>query len=166
MKTVIFFRHGKSDWDAEYGDDHDRPLAKRGKKAARKMGRYLAQSGEVPELVITSTAVRARRTLKLALKAGRWDVAVRETRSLYDASPSSILELIQNLPDDVSSVMLVGHEPVWSSSISMLSGAGGVDFPTAAMASVRFEQSQWSLVQPGSGTLQWLVVPRSLSDDA
>ncbi len=165
MKTVIFFRHGKSDWDAEYGEDHDRPLAKRGKKAARKMGRYLARVDELPELIISSTALRARKTLKLAAKAGDWDAEIRETRALYEATPSSILNVVRALPEEVSRVMLVGHEPVWSASISLLSGARAVDFPTAAMASIQFDAGQWMAVEPGSGRLQWLVVPRSLPED-
>ena len=165
MKTVIFFRHGKSDWDAEYGEDHDRPLAKRGKRAAKKMGRYLANIAELPDLVVSSSALRARKTTQLAAKAGDWDVEVRETRSLYEASPSEILDVVRGLPEEASSVMLVGHEPVWSSSISLLSGARSVRFPTAAMASIRFDVTSWADVTPGTGTLRWLVVPRSLPDD-
>jgi phosphohistidine phosphatase len=165
MKTVIFFRHGKSDWDAEYVEDHDRPLAKRGKKAARKMGRYLARIGEVPDLIVSSTALRARKTTELAARAGDWDVEVRETRTLYDATPSEVVDVVQDLPDEASVVMLVGHEPVWSATIGLLSGSRAVRFPTAAMASIRFDTSTWADVEPGAGTLNWLVVPRSLPDD-
>ncbi|SVD23980.1 uncharacterized protein METZ01_LOCUS376834, partial [marine metagenome] len=56
MRSVIMFRHGKSDWDADYGPDHDRPLAKRGIKAAKKMGKYLAGLDQVPHIVVSSTA--------------------------------------------------------------------------------------------------------------
>lgn len=166
MKTIIFFRHGKSDWDAEYREDHERPLAKRGRKAARKMGRYLARIGERPELILSSTAVRARKTARLAARAGDWSADVHETRTLYDATPSGILDIVHDLPGDVSRVMIVGHEPVCSATIEMLSNGPPVRFPTAAMASIRFDTSDWSTIQPASGTLQWLVVPRSLPDDS
>ncbi len=66
MKTLIFFRHGKSDWDAEYHGDHNRPVAKRGRKAAKLMGRFLASTGQVPDSVVTSSALRARSTFELA----------------------------------------------------------------------------------------------------
>ncbi len=165
MKTLLFFRHGKSDWDADYGPDHDRPLARRGRKAAKKMGRYLQSIDEVPEVVITSTAVRARTTAQLANEAGKWGVEVEETRDLYDASPSSVLDLVHGLDDDVVSVMLVGHEPTWSASIRILSAGGGVQFPTAAMASIQFNVDKWSDVEPRGGRLRWLVIPRSLPDD-
>ncbi len=162
MKSVIFFRHGKSDWDAEYGPDHDRPLAKRGIKAARKMGKYLAETDQLPDLVITSTAERARRTATLAHEAGDWDASVRETRQLYDTSTSTVVDVLNELPDDVSTVVLVGHEPVWSMSIGMLTGGSVVHFPTAAMARLDFEVDQWTEVGYGRGKLAWLTAPKSL----
>ncbi len=162
MKTVVFFRHGKSDWDADYEHDHNRPLAKRGRRAAKKMGRYLSNRGEVPTLVITSTATRALKTAAIAAKAGDWDAEIRESRELYEAVPSYVLELIQALPDQISSIMLVGHEPTWSASIALLTGSSEIDFPTAAMARIALDVPGWEEVQPGSGELQWLVVPRSL----
>jgi len=165
MKTLLFFRHGKSDWDADYGPDHDRPLARRGRKAAKKMGRYLKSIDEVPDVVITSTAVRARTTAQLANEAGKWSVEVEDNRDLYDASPSSVLDLVHELDDNVASVMLVGHEPTWSASIQILSAGPGVQFPTAAMASIQFDVDKWSDVQPAGGRLNWLVIPRSLPDD-
>ena len=72
MRSVIMFRHGKSDWDADYGPDHDRPLTKRGIKAAKKMGKYLAGLDQVPHIVVSSTAVRARTTVELAMAEGNW----------------------------------------------------------------------------------------------
>jgi phosphohistidine phosphatase len=129
------------------------------------MGRYLQSIDEVPEVVITSTAVRASSTARLARKAGNWSVEVAETRELYGASPSSVLELVHRLPHDVVSAMLVGHEPTWSASIRLLSAGGGVQFPTAAMASIQFDVDNWSDVEPGGGRRMWLVVPRSLPDD-
>jgi len=60
MKTMLWMRHGKSDWDAGYGRDHDRPLATRGEKAAKAMGTALANAGFLPDFVLSSTAVRAR----------------------------------------------------------------------------------------------------------
>ena len=65
-RTVLLFRHGKSDWNASYGRDHDRPLNTRGKRASRAMGNWLANTGPLPELVLCSTAIRARSTCDIA----------------------------------------------------------------------------------------------------
>ena len=75
MKTLIFFRHGKSDWNAGVGEDYLRPVNKRGKKDARRMGRFLAEIGGVPDRIISSTAIRARTTMEIAREAGEqpWD---------------------------------------------------------------------------------------------
>ena len=67
FKSVILFRHGKSDWDARYDSDHDRPLAKRGIRDAKRMGKFLSKRAEVPELILSSTALRTRETTKLAM---------------------------------------------------------------------------------------------------
>ena len=117
MKTVLFFRHGKSDWDADWGTDHERPLARRGRKAAKMMGRLLAETGPVPDSIVSSSATRARRTMKRAQKAGGWNAAVRITDDLYGASPSDLLETIRREPDTTEVLMLVGHEPTWSETI-------------------------------------------------
>ena len=70
--SIIIFRHGKSDWSATYGKDHDRPLSKRGIKASKKMGQYLNTIQQTPEIVISSSAVRTKNTAKLAIEHGNW----------------------------------------------------------------------------------------------
>ena len=72
MRSLILFRHGKSDWDAPFASDHERPLTNRGKEAARLMGRFLQQTGQIPDLAVSSSAQRARDTQQLAARAGHW----------------------------------------------------------------------------------------------
>lgn len=162
MKTVIFFRHGKSDWNAEYQSDQQRPVSKRGKKAARRMGKFLAKSGQSPDSVITSSAVRARTTVELAAEAGKWTCPVRETLALYESSPKTVLREIQAEPDNTSTLLVAGHEPVWSDSVSRLIGGANLRFPTAAMARIDFEVEKWREVSFGRGALIWLVPPKAL----
>src|SRR2546428_3125668 len=84
MPALILLRHGKSDWQADYGaDDRARPLARRGRKAAKTMGRFLARAGQVPDAAITSPAVRAHDTLQLAMDGGGWTCPARTAPSLY-----------------------------------------------------------------------------------
>lgn len=163
MKTLLFFRHGKSDWDAPFDRDHDRPLAVRGQKAAQTMGRFLASSGQVPDSIVTSTALRARDTVQLASRAGGWSAPIRETLDLYGADPRSVLSLIHGEPDSVRSILLAGHEPTWSHTVSLLTGGGNVLFPTAAMARIDFDVHAWREIDFGLGGLIWIIPPKALA---
>ena len=164
MKTLLILRHGKSDWNADFRYDHERPLNKRGEKAARAVGRYLTATDQVPERVITSTAVRARDTLALALEAGGWTSEVRETDALYEATLSDVLREVQAEPDEADRLLLVGHEPTWSSMVSELIGDARVRFPTAAIARIDLDVGRWADVQWGGGELVWLIPPKLLPE--
>ena len=160
MKRLILFRHGKSDWDVSFANDHGRPLAGRGVKAARQMGMLLSGAGQVPELVVSSTAVRAKTTAELAISAGAWDSELQFTDVLYASSPPRVLGFLQELPDSVEDVMLVGHEPTWSGLISAFTGAWA-KMPTAAMAAIQFPTtSRWRELRFESGQLIWLLQPK------
>ncbi len=164
MKTILLLRHGKSDWDADFAHDHERPLNERGREAAETMGRFLAASGTLPDRIVTSTAVRARTTLGLAREAGELDAPVRETRSLYGAGPADLLREIQAEDDAASVLLLVGHQPGWGETVSRLIGGGAISFPTAALARVDVDVDHWRDVAFGRGELAWLVSPKALGE--
>jgi phosphohistidine phosphatase len=153
-------RHGKSDWGAGASDDHGRPLAPRGVKAAKRIGRYLKAVECVPELVLTSSAVRARTTAELAIQAGRWSCPLQVCAGLYAASSATVLRHLGELAGEEHRVMVVGHEPTSSELISLLVGGAGVRFPTAAVACLELTGEGWSTLGRGCGELQWLVTPR------
>lgn len=161
-KKLILFRHAKSDWDSGAASDHARPLAQRGIEAARVMGRFLMSAGEVPEQVLCSTAVRAVATVQLAAKAGGWIVPIDFRDTLYLPDTGSVIREIRRMPDKLSSLMVVGHEPAWSELVSELIGGGEIRFPTAAMARINFDTDSWEKVRRGRGTLAWLVKPKLL----
>jgi len=158
MLELLVMRHAKSDWDAGT-DDHERPLAERGVKAARKVGRFLAAADMVPELVICSTAMRARATVELAVEAGDWHCPVEHTRAFYGADPAAVLAEIASRPAPPR-LMVVGHEPTWSELVSLLVGGGGVRMATAAVACLELPANEWSEIEPGAGRLVWLVTPK------
>ena len=162
MKRVFLLRHAKSDWDANYDSDHERPLNKRGRAAARLVGRFLSAFGQQPDLIITSTAVRARRTVELATESGGWDCPVTETRDLYHATPEILLHHIQSQNGSLEKLLLAGHEPTWSETASELIGGGGLKFPTATVARIDFRVDDWKQIEFGGGTLAWLVTPKLL----
>lgn len=164
MKTVLFLRHGKSDWDAPFEHDHERPLAKRGRKAAKAVGRYLTRVRQTPDAVITSTALRARDTIAIASEAGSWEVPIRESQALYGASPENLMRVIHSEPDENERLMLVGHEPTWSETVGLLIGQANIRFPTGAVACINFDVDTWSAVGFGEGELILLLSPKALPE--
>ncbi len=164
-KRLILFRHGKSDWGSASESDHSRPLAKRGVKAAKLMGKLLSAAGVVPQLVISSSALRAKSTVELAIADGGWDCTLLIKDWLYDTHPSAIVDRIKELPEDTESVLFVGHEPTWSQLASLLMDGGNVRCPTAAVIGIDFEEAEsWSDVKEGKGELVWLLPPRCFSN--
>ncbi|MEY3296977.1 MAG: Phosphohistidine phosphatase SixA [Cyanobacteriota bacterium] len=162
-KHLILFRHGKSDWEASFNRDHDRPVAERGRRAAKTMGRWLTAVDRVPDLAVTSSAVRAKTTLELAAAAGQWTCPIQVTDALYEATVETVLAVIQHQTDAYQSLMLVGHEPTWSDTLAHLMGGGLVRMPTAAMACLGFGVDHWAQVSQGRGTLLWLMPPKLLT---
>ncbi len=132
MLTLLVLRHGKADWDASFESDHDRPLAKRGRRAASLVGEFLHAMELIPDSVITSSAVRVRTTVEIAAEAGSWDCGIRVTDSFYDATPGQILEEVQAEAESTKTLLIAGHEPTWSTLVRLLIGGGAVSFPTAA----------------------------------
>ena len=163
---LTLFRHAKSDWHLDVaGDDRRRPLSKRGRAAAATMGRFLATSGRVPDLVLTSPAVRAHDTLRRAMAAGSWRCAVAVRPKLYGSFPE-VLGEIAEVDAAVRSLMVVGHETALLPLAGFLSGTLGVRLPTAAMLRLAFPLEHWSSIEGASATITWLVTPRLLTGSA
>lgn len=160
MLEVILFRHGKSDWDADYGHDSDRPLAGRGRRAAAVMGRMLSAAGRAPDLVLSSPARRAVETAEIARDEGEWTAPLQIVRHLYGGGPEAVLMTLRTLPESVGRPILIGHEPTWSTSVEILIGGGDVRMPTAAAAGLEVISGGWAAVGPGTCRLAWLVPPR------
>lgn len=162
MKSLLVLRHGKSDWHTDFGTDHDRPLAKRGIAAAELMGQFLTGIDQAPAGVLSSTAVRARRTAELAIAAGQWTCSAVFTEDLYGAAVPDVLDLLRSRDDDLDSLLVVGHQPTWSELIRDLCGGINVHFPTAALARIDLDIDRWRDLQPAAGALRWLVTPKIL----
>jgi phosphohistidine phosphatase len=161
-RQLIFFRHGKSDWQAPSGLDRDRPLAPRGVVAAQGMGKRLTTLEAQPDHAITSPAVRAHSTLELAREAGHWSCSVAVSQDLYEASPEQVLGVIRGQSDRHQRLLLVGHQPTWSDTISWLMGGGQVEVPTATLVCLDLQTSDWRQVAPGQAILLWLLPPKLL----
>jgi len=160
--SIIIFRHGKSDWNAVYNKDHDRPLAKRGINASKKMGIFLKDKDQIPDIVISSSADRAKTTAELAIKAGNWSSNFYVDERIYGRSSNFLLELAKLIDDKHKSICFVGHEPTCSSFIS-LSTFHSARFKTASMAKINFVSDSWNGIEFGKGTLEWLISPKEIS---
>ncbi|WP_419917994.1 SixA phosphatase family protein [Candidatus Poriferisocius sp.] len=151
MPAVVFLRHAKSDWDTGETPDLNRPLADRGRRAAAAAGRFLAETGKLPDLALCSPAVRTHQTLELAMSAGNWTCPTETVDELYYGTVDDMVSLAGRRRAPVT--MLVGHEPTISGTLKQITGAD-VRIPTAALA--------W--VNLNTGTLEWLIPPRLLTD--
>ena len=163
MKTILLLRHGKSSWDAPALPDHERPLAPRGERAARRMGRFLERAGPAPDHILCSPAVRAVETLRHAADAGRWRAPAAVVPGLYGASLDDVLACVRAVDPGVETLLVVGHEPACSETASSLIGGAALRFPTAALACIRLDAAGWDEIRPGLGELLWLVAPRMLA---
>jgi len=149
MKTLLLMRHAKSSWKDESLTDHDRPLNKRGKKTAPLMGHLLREKNLVPDLIVSSTAVRARSTAEAAAEASGYPSGVTLTDELYLATAGEILRYAQERTEDtLERVMLVGHNPGMEDLVNMLSGRRE-PFPTAALAVFELGIDSWRRLELG-----------------
>jgi len=159
-KTLYLLRHLKSSWDDDTLADHDRPLAPRGRKAGKRMARYLKTAGVAPELVLCSSAVRTRQTLE-AVRAALGDAQLRFEEELYAASDEELLGVLRAVTPDVDSVLVIAHNPGLEDLAAALSGVRQEKFPTGAFATLVYEGG-WAELGAGSCELTGLVVPREL----
>ena len=152
-------RHAKSDWAADYGSDHDRPLNERGVRSARAMGRVLSEHGLAPQIVISSTALRARTTARLAMEDGGWDAELRLDATLYESGPEGVLGVGASAPE-VGRLMMIGHQPTWSMLVAELTGER-VEMKTATVAVIELDMESWAGLGDGRGTLALVLHPES-----
>jgi phosphohistidine phosphatase len=140
-RTLILLRHAKSDWS---GDEADiaRPLARRGRRQAPDAGKWLASNLDNIDLAVVSPATRARSTWDLVSAELAVPPRTRIDDRVYAASDHELLAVLQELPDDVGTVALVGHNPGIEDLASRLTGAW-TSMPTSALAVITVSGS-WS----------------------
>jgi phosphohistidine phosphatase len=162
MKSLLILRHAKSDWGEPGLEDQQRLLNKRGRKAAPKMGRLLREKNLLPELVLSSTAVRARTTAELVAEASGYQGKIELLESLYAAPPEAYIVALSALPDTIRSVMVVGHNPGLEELLQDLTGKYE-PLSTAALAYVRLPIESWAeLADDAAGELVHVWRPREI----
>jgi phosphohistidine phosphatase len=151
-RTLILLRHAKSEWSGD-PPDLERPLSKRGRRQAPEAGRWLAANIEVIDLVVVSNASRARATWELVSTSLKWQPPSRVEPRLYDADQADLLAVLHELPDDIHSVVLVGHNPGMENLATLLTDRP-VRLPTAALAVIELPAAPWAAVRASAGALQ------------
>jgi len=162
MKTLLLMRHAKSSWGNSSSPDHERPLNKRGERTCRLMGSFLKENSLLPDKIISSTALRARKTVDGLLENLSIEEQVTYTRSLYLADVETMLEQLQSLSNDVDMAMLVGHNPGMEEFLCVMCDERE-HMPTAAIAEIEFDISHWQeLNENTSAHLKNLWKPREI----
>ena len=152
MIRLVLVRHAKSDWGDETLDDHDRPLGDRGMRDAPRMARGLAETDFRPEVILSSTALRARTTAEAF--AAEFDVAVSLDPDLYGAPAGTLLA--KAAASGAHSVLVVAHDPGMSVLAGQLSAYEIEHMPTCAVATFTWDAADWDAVdelEPDDWTL-------------
>ncbi len=174
MKRLILLRHAKSDWSDEVRSDFDRPLNRRGRRAAVRVGQELREIGASFDVVIASPARRVTETIQGFEQGYGRSLQARYDRAVYLASTETLLDLVHRADRDSDSLLIVGHNPGLEMLVLALVPEQEEDdlregveekFPTAAMVEIAFDVGGWSEVRAGTGRLERFIRPRDLDPE-
>jgi phosphohistidine phosphatase len=172
MKTLTLLRHAKSGWDDPGGRDFDRPLNRRGRKAAAIVGAEMRAQGFVFDRVVASPARRVVETLE-EVAQGYGPIEPHYDERAYLASPSTLLELVRETGDGAERLLLVGHNPGLEKLALLLTRDDGdalradlaIKYPTGTVAEISLPASSWTEVRAGTGRINRFIRPRDLDPE-
>lgn len=148
MKKLYLIRHAKSSWDDPSLPDFDRPLNDRGARDAPRMGKRLRKQGIAPDLMVSSTAVRASKTALAIADVIRYPpTRIRMQDELYHASPSEILHEVQKTADDVQTLFLFGHNPGLTDFASRIGKTSIDNIVTCGVYALQLDVKRWKEVK-------------------
>jgi len=167
MKTIILVRHAKSSWKDLSLDDFDRPLNKRGKRNAPFMGEKLKEMEIMPDLILSSSAKRAKKTaIAIAKAIGYPKKKIKYDKNMYHSSAWYLLEMVRNQDNKNETIMLFGHNPDLNIIADMLLKQNPVyNIPTTGVYCIRFEVDKWEKVQEGKGEAVFFDYPKRYTEE-
>ena len=151
MKTLLLMRHGKSSWKDETLEDHERPLKKRGRKDTARIAREIHKRNLVPELILSSTATRARETVAILVKELSYDKPVIFLDDLYMGEPRDFIKALKKSTKGEDVVMIIAHNPGLEAYLQIVDGEIE-SLPTAGLGYMMLALDDWkdiSLVTMG-----------------
>jgi phosphohistidine phosphatase len=167
-RELLIFRHGKSDWDSDAIGDFHRPLARRGRKAVKRMASWLSEQNLLPQQILSSPAERARQTaLRLCRFADIPESRVVWEEAIYAADLGELLDVLANVPGQHGRIMIVGHNPGLEELVEYLTGepieapSGSPVLPTAALVRLTMPHD-WRQLESGCAQLLSVNRPREL----
>ncbi len=164
MKTLYLLRHAKSSWKDIQISDHDRPLNSRGKRDAPRMGKLMKSLSLNPDLILSSTAVRARKTAELVSKASQLECPVELREELYHASVIDYYDILHTLYYDENSLMIIGHNPGMEDFLYSMT-AQTDPMKTATLAEIAIPVATWKdFLQETPGILKNIWYPKDIDN--
>jgi phosphohistidine phosphatase len=144
MKNLLLMRHGKSSWNDESLSDFERPLKKRGKRDVPIMAELLVKKDLIPQIILSSPSKRTRQTTKLANRIFELDKKnIHSIDNFYMANWHDFLPAIQQINDEINSIMIVGHNPSLELFLQSLTGEFR-KMPTSAVAYIKIPITSWT----------------------
>ncbi|HEX9931483.1 MAG TPA: histidine phosphatase family protein [Allosphingosinicella sp.] len=171
MKILTLLRHAKSTWDDPVARDFDRPLNRRGRKAARAIGAEMRRLGLEFDAAVASPAVRVIETLEEVEQGYGRPLGPTFDRRVYLAEPETLLDLVRAADDSAGRLLLVGHNPgLESLAMELDAGTGlrdevALKYPTATLAEIALPATSWRDVAPGTGRIARFIRPRDLDPE-
>lgn len=171
MKKLTLLRHAKSTWDDPVARDFDRPLNRRGRKAARAVGAEMRRLGLEFDAAIASPAVRVKETLADVEQGYGRPLGADYDKRVYLATTDTLIDIVRSADDSAERLLLVGHNPgLESLAIELTSGSGlrdevAIKYPTGALAEIELPAEEWADVRPGTGRLVRFIRPRDLDPE-
>ena len=162
-KSLLVLRHAKSDQHDAEAADYDRPLNKRGTRDAGRMGRLLRDEHLLPDLIMVSTAKRARETVEGLVSGSGYAGDIERKRTFYLAGPDAYIRALSKVQDTHRRVLVVGHNPGMEDLVERLTGTS-ITMPTAALVEIVLPVKHWrELGEETRGELRGVWRPRELS---
>jgi phosphohistidine phosphatase len=162
VKTLFLVRHAKSSWDDPMLDDFDRPLDRRGKKDAPRVGKRLRKEKIRPDIIISSPAKRALKTARAIAEQLRFPLKkIRKDASVYEADTAALMIAVRGIKDKHGTAMLFGHNPGISDLARFLTGENTGDIPTCGVYGMEFACKSWKKISKGKGKEILYISPKS-----
>lgn len=162
-RRLTLLRHAKSDWNSPTRNDYDRPLNARGKRDAPRIGQQLRKRGLHPQLILSSSALRAISTARIVAAELGYDAeSVQTDDDLYLATPKKILQILREKGAPYADVLLVGHNPGLTDLANLISDARIDNIPTCGAISVELDGRDWSSLSDHAAQLAWFDCPKNI----
>ena len=161
MKTLYLIRHAKSSWDNANLADFDRPLNKRGQKAAPLMAKLMQENNVQCDRIISSPANRALTTAEIFCEALGYPTEKIEQRiEIYEGGINHMLQIVRQIPESASSAMLFGHNPTLTTFANFITGEHLENIVTCGIARIDMKSDSWQETMMDSGELVWYDYPK------